>query len=298
LIGREKPELEKCVTTIPTSKIPELKINEGTTSSHNHCSLVSKRDLGAELTVFLLTVGEEINFRECVARINDQTVRFRLEIVDHVAPLSKALQEMLTRCQTRYFVELDEDMLLFPNALEDLYNRIVDLPANTAFVCGGLWDCYMATAIHGVKIYDHHIVSQFPFEDVAGSDWNHYLRLRRAGYQAAILPLGERSSCFGEHGRHYTPETIFRRWRRLVQKHRRYGNMPWVAPWPKNLLDRVRRGGTVLDVYALLGAVSGLLDELPGNHESDWRSKSPEFECLMTQFGLDWSIGPLEMERQ
>ena len=36
--------------------------------------------------------------------------------------MSKALQEMINRCKTKYYVEVDEDMILQPNAIELLYN--------------------------------------------------------------------------------------------------------------------------------------------------------------------------------
>ena len=75
------------------------------------------QDLSNQVTAFVLTVGSEENFRECMAQLERQSVRFAVDVIDHVAPLSAALQEMIHRCRTRYYVEVDEDMMLAPDAI-------------------------------------------------------------------------------------------------------------------------------------------------------------------------------------
>ena len=54
--------------------------------------------------------------------------------------------------------------------------------------------------------------------------------------------------CVGEHGKHYTTRTIFLRWRRLIQKRRRYGqHVARGVPGAAFLLERPR----TRDVYAV-----------------------------------------------
>lgn len=260
---------------------------------------INKPDLSQELTVFVLTVGHEQDFRECTANLQSQSVDFRLEIVDHVAPLSAALQTMIDTCKTDYFAEVDEDMLLFPGAIERLYGTISTASAETVFVEAGLWDCYMECPIYGIKMYRHKLAKKFPFKNVSGSDWDQHLRMKESGYGAIVFPLDDRSSCVGEHGKHYTPETIFRRWRSLLQKHRRYNNMPGIVPWPRYLLERLASKATPLDLYAFLGAVTGLIGHLPDDMEKDWREECPEFQTFVASLGLlapqnlGSSVGPV-----
>ena len=237
-------------------------------------------DLTEEVTVFLLTVGDEINLRECLDGLRSQTVTFQLEIVNHVAPLWRALQQMIERCKTPLFIEVDEDMILLPHAVESLFNQIAMAPTDVALVCGSLWDCYMEYPIHGIKIYKHNIAKQFAFENNSSSDWMQFRHMKEAGYNWILASLEARSFCLGEHGKHYTPESIFRRWRGLMQKHRRYNNMPWVQPWPKRIVSRFVERKHELDLYALCGIVAGLVGDLPEDREVDFREVCQDFASL------------------
>lgn len=181
-------------------------------------------DLSADLTVFVSTVGDEENFRDCLAHLEAQTVRFRLEIIDRVAPLSAAFQRMLDLCVTPYYVQVDEDMILHSNAIETLFGEIVRAHSKTAMVCRPLWDVDIQGAIYGLKIYRHEIVRDFPYEDTFSCERTQKERIEAAGFETRFDPLGGRESCVGEHGKHYSLRTIFLRWRRLIQKRRRYGN--------------------------------------------------------------------------
>src|SRR5690348_11399473 len=80
----------------------------------------NRPDLSAEVTAFVLTVGAP-SFDECMRRLDRQDCRFRREVIDHVAPMSQALQCMLDRCETPYFIQVDEDMLLYPHAVRTLH---------------------------------------------------------------------------------------------------------------------------------------------------------------------------------
>ena len=47
-----------------------------------------------------------------------------VEIIDRVAPMSAALQRMHDLCTTSHYIQVDEDMLLFPHAVETLERAI------------------------------------------------------------------------------------------------------------------------------------------------------------------------------
>lgn len=75
------------------------------------------------LTVFVLTHDNEPNYTKCIEALNNQTIKFTLEIIANVHPMSAAFQEMLNRCYDKeteiltnngwkYFKDLNGDELV------------------------------------------------------------------------------------------------------------------------------------------------------------------------------------------
>lgn len=237
-----------------------------------------------EVTVFVTTIGDEVNFTECMSRLARQSVKCAVEVIDHVAPMSEAFQEMHRRCRSRYYIQVDEDMLLFPSAVKKLWQTIARAAPEVAIVCAPLWDCDVERSIYGVKIYRSEIVRRFPYRNVLSCEKEQLLRLREEGFSIGLLPLGGRSSCFGEHGKYYTPDTIFRRWQRLFQKQAVYGTLSWIEPWPPLLLRRYLHTKSELHLFALLGAIAGIVGSPSSDTELDWRSNNMELARLKRYF--------------
>jgi hypothetical protein len=236
-----------------------------------------------DTTVFVTTVGDEANFADCMQHLRAQFGIAAIEIIDHVAPLSVAFQEMHVRCTTEFYVQVDEDMILFPDAIQRLRKSIETAPRNVALVCAPLWDCDAQCLIYGVKIYRWSIVKQFPYINNASCEIEQLGRLRAAGYEAIVQPL-DSSYCLGEHGKHYTPRTIFQRWQRCFQKHRLFGRMDWIEPYAQTLLARYVETGEVLHLYAFLGAVAGIADSSLIDSEQNWRDPNEAFQRLQYYF--------------
>jgi glycosyltransferase involved in cell wall biosynthesis len=244
------------------------------------------RDLRSEVTVFVTTIGDETNFNDCQRHLDRQTVRFEREIIAFVAPMSAAFNEMLKRCRTKYYVQVDEDMQLFPDAIEKLIEELRRAPEHVSHVAAPLWDCHLDRPLWGVKAYRHDILRRFPFKDTLSCEIQQLDELAKEGFDVLTLPLRwNRRECFGEHGKHFTPRTIFERWERIMQKRRALRRLHWLQPWPARLLKRYVRTGSELDLYAFLGAVSGIVRELPPDREADFRSVNEEFERLNEYFG-------------
>lgn len=233
-----------------------------------------------DLTVFVITIGDRDNFEPCIAHLKKQVVSFHAETIDHIAPMSAAFQQMIDRCKTPYYVQVDEDMMLFPNAIATLHKLITHDSSNgLAMVSAPLWDCNLKMPLQGVKIYRHNVFRRFPYENTFSCELTQLLRIKAAGYRIMRLPL-DRNACLGEHGKHYTPETIFRRWQRLFQKHRKYHHLHWIEPWPQRLLERLLKSNDPLNLAAFLGAVAGMTGELPPDAELDYRVASQDFKRL------------------
>jgi hypothetical protein len=240
-----------------------------------------------DITAFVSTVGDQTNFVDCIEHLQRQTVEFQLDIIDHVAPMFAAFQQMLDRCKTKYYVQVDEDMILHPTAIERLYSLIASAPPHIALIIAPLWDCDMEAPLYGVKVYRHEIVRRFPYEDALGCERAQATRIRQAGYAVGTLPLCGKTECFGEHGKHYTPKSLFARWQRVLQKHRRYADMKWAEAWPQRLLARYVETGERLHLYALVGAIAGIVGPEEPDKEKDWRREVPNYAAIANYFPDD-----------
>ena len=145
-----------------------------------------------DTTIFVCTVGDKVNFSDCVDHLLNQTVSAPIEIIDRVAPMSAAFHEMHLRCRTEFYIQVDEDMLLFPHAVRALRTSIGSAPKNIALSCAPLWDCDAERTIYGVKIYRFSIVKQFPYRNTAScessSSPGFELPVMKLCYSRSILP--------------------------------------------------------------------------------------------------------------
>lgn len=226
---------------------------------------LKRPDLSHALTVFVTSVGRE-SFGACLSCLEQQDIRFRLDILEYVAPLSEAFRQMLSRCQTPFFVQVDEDMLLYPTALRTLYESIIQLDPSTAIHAGAIHDVHLGRLILGVKIFKHSIVKDYRPTDV--EDWAHVrnAELVNDGFLISRVRLGEnrpeRARALGCHGAFYSDETIYERYERLQRRRRvSKGSLRWFEAYPQEFLTRFLDDPSELNYFALMGVVAGTLED-------------------------------------
>ena len=217
----------------------------------------SGEDLSAEVTTFVTTVGGP-TFAECVAHLERQDCITRFDVIEGVAPLTAALQLMIDRCTTPFFVQVDEDMLLEQDAIRRLHTLILREWHDVAVLVGLLEDPHLGRTIEGVKIHRLAHVRRFP--------WNEYqsvLERNRAMTAASCFvarrPLKESGErlVFGRHLIDPTPGAVFERYRYLERlRLSQPDEIEWFASYPGEFLHRVLNGGTEIDFYALMGILA------------------------------------------
>ena len=250
-------------------------------------------DLSGDLTVFVITVGAP-SFTECMQRLDAQDCRFRREVIRNVAPMSRALQSMLDRCGTRFFVQVDEDMLLYPHAIRTLYTHIAAAAPDVAILTCHLYDAHAERVIYGLKIYRHEIVRRYPYNNVESCEYDQIRRFTKDGFVDCRLPLVDHfrpsELTLGEHGAGWTPRSIFERYLTLERKIRRHRldtpttSATWVEEHAAFFLKRYLETGAQLDLYALMGVVAGRLAPVDGRgREKDYRDydRLPGFRALV-----------------
>jgi len=244
-------------------------------------------DLSQAVTVYVTTVGAP-TFAACMAHLREQDCRFPLHVIDHVAPMTAAFQRMLDTCRTPYYVQVDEDMLLYPHAVRALYERIEATAPNVALYAADLYDVHLERCIIGVKIFRHEIVRRYPLVSVDGFETRQVAELLADGYrimraEPGISPVDGQT--LGMHGTGYTPELIYERYANLERRRRTHHppQLHWFGEYPETFLKRFLEEPSEKNFFALMGVVAGVLASRHGKGKSkDYRSYSglPGFQAL------------------
>jgi glycosyltransferase involved in cell wall biosynthesis len=236
-----------------------------------------KVDLSSRVTVFVTTVGAP-SFETCTRLLERQDCGFRTQIIANVAPMSAAFQRMLDDCQTEFYVQVDEDMLLYPHAVRVLFERMNRHPTNIALHVEYLYDAHIQRYIQGVKIFRHDIVKRYPFCDVAGCEIDQIQRLRSDGYDYAVVRPPQNPDPFrdtlGLHGTEYTRETAYLRYFVLQRQQRRRNSESW-AMLNAELAEQFRKEPSDVNFFALMGSLAGKTAPLTqSDGEKDFRTYS------------------------
>jgi hypothetical protein len=234
-------------------------------------------DLRDLVTVFVTTVGYP-TFGACLEHLRAQDSRFTLRIIEHVAPMSAAFQRMLDECTTPYYVQVDEDMLLYPPAVRTLYERLAAMEFRMVQYVAALYDVHLERVIYGLKIFRHTVVRRYPFRDVSGCEWDQIRRFRADGYIDVRVPLegATRHSehTLGLHGTYWTPEAVYLRFF-VLELTRRMGNRThdWLRDTATIFLQRFLKSGSEVDFHALMGVLAGSLADITTiAREKDYRT--------------------------
>jgi MoaA/NifB/PqqE/SkfB family radical SAM enzyme len=213
-----------------------------------------KRDLTKDLTVFLVSCGNNPNYSFCLEALKQQTVEVTIDIIKDYHPMSVAFQEMLTRCKTRLYIEVDEDMVLDPYAIELMYEKILREPHTTAMCCFKLKDVHLDMEIYGVKIYKYDVFIKYPYDlSHISCEVEQLERIMKDGYTYTT-----ELEVVGSHSPKWTDELIFERYLNIMEKFKEFKYV-WMEKVPEQLYNKVKNDPTDENIYALLGAYTSVM---------------------------------------
>lgn len=231
-------------------------------------------DLSNKLTVFVIKVGDNPNYNDCIEALCNQSCIFDINKIIDYTPMSRAFQEMLNRCKTPYYIQVDEDMILEPNAIEKMYTEFIT-QKKYAMCCYMLKDIHLDMAICGIKIYNTEIFKKYPYNfNHPSCEVEQLERMKRDG----ILYDGK-EDIVGLHSPKWTNEQIFERYYNLVHKYRIYGYQ-WMGRLPKKLKEKWQSIPTDTNFYALAGALAGVFADHVIHEEKDANKKLRPFITL------------------
>ena len=180
--------------------------------------------MAADITIVLMTCGE-LSETQCVAAI--EPFRDQVEFVEvrNVFPQIKALNQMIESVQTEYFIPLDADIVLYPNAWDRISNawRKHWRSNDWHSILFSLWDTLTEKKILALKLMRTQIMKQNLFAESATPDVEHYGRLTSAGYKCIHDYI--KQSPIGDHivaGQHF----CYHKYRDVYQTYRSH-NFEW-----------------------------------------------------------------------
>jgi len=223
---------------------------------HNSKNKKTKIDLSKEVTVFVISCGENPNYLDCIGSLNNQNSYFKIKYIKNISPMAKAFQKMIDECDTKYYVQVDEDMILEKNAIETLYNSIKLEGNKVSKVCYMLKDHHLSFDIYGIKIYNHSIMRGYPYnQNVISCEKEQILRLEADGFSTVMI-----DKAVGIHSPKWTDKLIFERYFDLMEKWKIY-NYSWMKSIPKKLLKIFKDSPTDQNFYALMGALTSVMSK-------------------------------------
>jgi glycosyltransferase involved in cell wall biosynthesis len=177
-----------------------------------------------DITFVLMTCGE-ITENKCLEAIESFRDQIEFAEVRNVFPQIKALNQMIESVQTEYFVPLDADILLHPNAWERISNawRKHWRDPEWHSILFPLWDTLTEKNILALKLMRTSVMKENLFSESATPDVEHYQRLTSKGYTCIHDYL--KQSPIGDHvvtGEHF----CYHKYRDLYQTYRSH-NFEW-----------------------------------------------------------------------
>lgn len=233
----------------------------------------NKKDLSNNLTVFVISCGQNPNYNDCLSALENQSVKFKIKEVKDISPMSAAFQKMIDDCDTDYYIQVDEDMILFENTIELIYDTLVNSDNSISTVAHMLKDVHLDFNLYGIKGYKHFVLKNYPYNlEIISCEVDQVKRLQKDGYNTLMV-----SKVVGLHSPQWTEEIIFERYFDLMEKWKNF-KYDWLGELPSKLLEIFRDNPSDLNYYALMGAMTSLSNsDKIRNREKNFEIKDENF---------------------
>lgn len=154
------------------------------------------------ITLFLITInGHQLKYSLDAINKLKLDVPIIVNVIMNVYPTNKAYNEMRLRCKTNYFIQNDEDMELYPNAIIKISKNIKKKLINNYLNIYYLIDEYLGISkppvILGLKIYNNNIMKKYPTYqngtlNISSVDKKWHEQVEKDGYKSCTIftPIG------------------------------------------------------------------------------------------------------------
>jgi len=212
----------------------------------------------SDVAAVVLTTGEPTT-KDAINSIDRQTAPVRdIVVVRNVRPFHKALNEGAGRVATKFFVQVDADMILDPHCIATL--RAAMRP-KVGITVGHLRDA-MIEEVVGIKLFRTECFAIAQFRDSISPDTDFLDEIARAGWQTVFVGRGRglRSNSrttLGEHKPDYTPAYTYRKFLMEGRRYRHRSSLTGLR-WHIGRLEQSRHPSALV---ALVGLARGFFSE-------------------------------------
>jgi GR25 family glycosyltransferase involved in LPS biosynthesis len=235
-----------------------------------------KKDLSKELTVFVISCGENPNYNDCISALENQNVIFKIKEIKNVCPMSAAFQKMIDDCDTDYYIQVDEDMILFEDTIEKIYQRLCESDSKISTVAHMLTDAHLDFDIYGIKGYKHKILKKYPYNlEIISCEVEQISRLQKDGFETLMY-----QDVVGYHSPKWNEQLIYERYFDLMEKWKVF-KYDWLDELPSKLFEIFKSEPNNINLYALMGAMTSVSNEEPmRKREKNFLIKDENFERI------------------
>jgi len=168
-----------------------------------------------DLTVFVIYSGEDI-MSECIDSLNKQTCCFKIEVIKDITPMSCAFQRMPDICRTKFFIQVDADMVLYKDSVMTLYKKIKNTLPFVYRVYGQLYEEGFGLG-GSIKCWKKSIFKFFKFQDVRTVDRDFHNRVKKFGfyYKPIKKVLGSHRPRYSNFSLYLKTKSDIEKWRFL-----------------------------------------------------------------------------------
>ena len=175
------------------------------------------------ITIFLITIeGEQLKYSLDAINNLDLDIPVLVNVIMNVCPTNKAYNEMRLRCKTKFFIQNDEDMELYPNAISLMYDVLNNENSKKIFMNAfKLIDTVIGIGnppiIDCLKLYNNEIMKNYPTykngtEDVSSVDTLWHKPIKKDNYK-----VNNTNIIIGYHGKHRTNFDLLLRYCKILK---------------------------------------------------------------------------------
>lgn len=175
------------------------------------------------ITIFLITISSNqlIYSLESINNIDIDTGSVLVNCIKDICPTFKAYNEMRLRCKTKYFIQNDEDMEMFPNCLDIINNAIKKSNDKIIFNSFKLIDNKLGIGtppiIDCLKVYNQNIMINYPTRSNSNLQTSSVDTMWHAPILADGYTINHTNIIIGYHGKHRSDFDILLRYCKIIK---------------------------------------------------------------------------------